>query len=209
MAALTILEEYNDDVRQRYRVNFYGLNTISVFVEADVPEGKSILASLPFFWGRRPVAVGVEVIPAERLRVKKLQLCVWNTCLIYHLDLDRPLPSDLILVLNNPHFLFVGFHIEYKRQLLIEQWGVPIMENRSDIRTLCGLEMEEFEYMPQDDFMAELAARFLNLDGIAPREIQFSNWDNWRLTRDQVMYACHDAIMFSEIGRMFAGYNPW
>lgn len=205
MSSISILKEYNDDVRQRYHVNFYGLNTISVSVVHRLHDVFTWFIDTPWEYGLwAPLLVGVEVIPAERLRVKKLQLCVGNSCLIYHLDLNELLPLELISFLNNPRFLFVGFHIEYKRQLLIEQSG-PIMENRRDIRTLCGLEMEEFEYMPQDDFMAELAARFLNLDGIAPREIQFSNWDNRRLTTDQVMYACHDAFMFSEIGRRFAG----
>lgn len=209
MAALTIVEEYDDDVRQRYLVNFYGLNRIDVYVEGDVPEPMRFWSFLPYLSYRMPevarmtVAVGVEVIPAERLRVKKLQLCVGNSCLIYHLDLNQPLPMELISFLNNPLFLFVGFDIELKRQLLIEQWG-PMMENWRDIRTIRGLGMETFKYTTPDDFMAYLAARFLNLDGIAPREIQYSNWDNRRLTRDQVMYACHDAFMFGEIGRMFA-----
>lgn len=131
--------------------------------------------------------------------VATLQLCVGRRCLIFQILRSPAIPWSLRNFLRNPSYTFTGVGIDYDVQKLEEDYNLEV-SNTEDIRYLAAEEFGQGEL--RNAGLKGLTRRVLGKELNKPKAITMSKWDNPWLNRGQVQYACIDAFLSFEIGRM-------
>ncbi|KAK6127203.1 hypothetical protein DH2020_039046 [Rehmannia glutinosa] len=129
-----------------------------------------------------------------------LQLCVGRRCLIYQLIHSPSIPSSLIGFLANPNYTFVGIAIDQDLEKLEEDYEFGFNTNTVDLRSLAADRYGNTELKRAG--LKSLARVVLEKDVEKPKRVTMSRWDNQWLTPPQVQYACVDAFVCFEIGRI-------
>ncbi|KAL0428433.1 UNVERIFIED_CONTAM: hypothetical protein Slati_3018100 [Sesamum latifolium] len=129
-----------------------------------------------------------------------LQLCVGRRCLIFQLIYSPFVPSAIVDFLANPRYTFVGIGIEQDLEKLEEDYELGFNTRTVDLRSLAAAEYGRREL--KNAGLKQLASLVLGKEVEKPKRVTMSRWDNQWLTPPQVQYACIDAFVCFEIGRI-------
>ncbi|XP_073153562.1 3'-5' exonuclease-like [Henckelia pumila] len=136
--------------------------------------------------GRYPVAV--------------LQICVGRRCLIYQMLYSGYIPHSLARFIANPFITFVGVGVKEDLKKLERDYGLGNHAKFVDLRELAAYVYDRTELRQAG--LKSLANVVLGKDMEKPKDVTLSRWDYRRLTTAQVRYACLDAFVSFEIGRI-------
>ncbi|XLU46893.1 Werner Syndrome-like exonuclease [Arachis ipaensis] len=135
--------------------------------------------------------------------VATLQLCIGNRCLVFQILHSPSVPQSLVDFLVNEGHTFLGVGVEEDVEKLLEDYNLNV-KNFVDLRDLAENVLGESEMKRAG--LKSLAERVLGLEIEKPKRISRSRWDNAWLTAEQVQYACIDAFVSFEVGRMLYGF---
>ncbi|KAI9159774.1 hypothetical protein LWI28_001807 [Acer negundo] len=131
--------------------------------------------------------------------VATLQLCVGRRCLIFQLIHAPNIPRSLVNFLLNQNYTFVGVGIDKDVEKLEEDYNMRV-GNTVDLRGLAAYCLEMVGL--RNAGLKGLAREVLGLEISKPKSITMSRWDYQWLSAAQIQYACVDAFVSFEIGRM-------
>jgi ribonuclease D len=155
----------------------------------------------------RHLLVGIDtewrVVPTENGRPKNhmavLQLCVGRRGLVFQIFHTDHVPSSLRDFLASPDHRFLGVAVDGDVRRLSEDCGLAVA-NAVELRHVA------VEVLARPDLRnAGLKALTREVMGVhidKPKRLTMSKWDERRLTMEQVQYACIDAFVSYEIGRL-------
>ncbi|KAG8367793.1 hypothetical protein BUALT_Bualt16G0109700 [Buddleja alternifolia] len=132
--------------------------------------------------------------------VATLQLCVGHRCLIFQLIHSPSIPPSLVNFLSNPNYTFVGIGIEPDLEKLQEDYELGFSTRFVDLRSLAADRYGRRELKQAG--VKRLSMEVLEKELEKPKRVTMSRWDNQWLTPAQVQYACLDAFVCFEIGRI-------
>ncbi|KAL2501985.1 Werner Syndrome-like exonuclease [Forsythia ovata] len=205
--AITIHDhQLPDDTHNLYDVNFFGdiIHTLVTHEPSMVSQWVSEIQSLNPLHNRLIVGLDVEWRPNFNRNIENpvatLQLCVDRRCLIYQLIHSPSVPPPLIDFLSNQNYTFVGIGIKADLEKLEEDYGFGYSANAVDLRQLAAdtYQMRELK----NTGLKSLARFVLGKEVEKPNRVTMSRWDYRWLTPVQVQYACVDAFVSFEIGRV-------
>ncbi|KAL3655941.1 hypothetical protein CASFOL_000337 [Castilleja foliolosa] len=137
--------------------------------------------------------------------VATVQICVGRRCLIYQIIYTDYFPQSLIDFLSDERFTFVGVDVQSDIDKLDADYGIRCNARAVDLRMLAA-----DKYGRQGLNRAglkTLASFVLGKEMEKPKRVRRSNWARRWLTDEQVDYACVDAFVSFEIGRVLKAYN--
>lgn len=159
--------------------------------------------------GRLLVGLDVEWRPNRRKQddhpVATIQLCVAHRCLIFQPLYARHIPRSLANFLCNPEHTFVGVGIDKDAEKLLADYSLEV-SNAVDLRALAADRLGDPALSSAG--LKSLAMAVLGESVEKPQRVTLSRWDKKRLTADQVQYACLDAFLSFEIGRVLNASSP-
>ncbi|XP_047073458.1 Werner Syndrome-like exonuclease [Lolium rigidum] len=132
--------------------------------------------------------------------VALLQLCVGRRCLIFQLIHADYIPSDLAMFLADPGIRFVGVRLQRDANLLSKDYRLQLA-NTIDLRGLAadGMQMPWLRQVG----LKGIASAVMGANIEKPQSVRVGPWDAYRLSDEQIHYACIDAFASFEIGRKF------
>ncbi|KAL4557081.1 hypothetical protein LXL04_035251 [Taraxacum kok-saghyz] len=131
--------------------------------------------------------------------VATLQLCVGRRCLIYQILRSPAIPLSLRNFLRNPSYTFTGVGIADDVEKLEADYNLEV-SNTADIRYMAADEFGQGEL--RNAGLKGLSRRVLGKELHKPKAVTMSTWDDQWLNPAQVQYACIDAFLSFEIGRI-------
>ncbi|KAG6421610.1 hypothetical protein SASPL_118167 [Salvia splendens] len=208
--SITIVDhELPCDSHNTYDVIFFGKSVFTT-VTSDPTIASQWISEIDRSGSHLTVGLDVEWRPSYNRHVAHpaatLQLCVGLRCLIFQLIHSPSVPPPLIDFLANPNHTFVGIGIEADLEKLEEDYEFGFSANAVDLR---GLAAERYGRRDlKNAGVKSLAALVLGKDVDKPKNVTMSRWDNQWLTPVQVRYACVDAFVCFEIGRVLNAASP-
>ncbi|KAE8714241.1 Mevalonate/galactokinase family protein isoform 1 [Hibiscus syriacus] len=153
------------------------------------------------------VGLGVQWNPSspiDRPPASTLQLCIGSQCLIFQLMHANAVPLALRRFLADPRNTFVGvWNHRDEAMLSCSKYGLKV-SRLIDAREVAA----ERNGLSRQISMEGLAEIILGAGGVEkPKRIGCSDWDNYRLSLEQVQYACVDAHVSFELGRALKAWN--
>ncbi|XP_037430745.1 Werner Syndrome-like exonuclease [Triticum dicoccoides] len=130
--------------------------------------------------------------------VALLQLCVGRRCLIFQLLHADYFPQALVTFLADPDFRFVGVGVQDDANRLSNDHGIGVA-NTVDLRHLAADEMGR-PWLRQAG-LRDVADAVMGASVDKPHSITMGPWDAYRLSDEQIKYACIDAFVSFEVGR--------
>ncbi|KAL8227441.1 hypothetical protein R6Q59_000073 [Mikania micrantha] len=201
-----------------YRTNHYNVtffqHTISTTVTNTPSSVDTWIADTERIHHYHPLIVGLDVewrpnqIPNVKNPVATLQLCVERRCLIFQILQAPSIPQSLVNFLGNRSYTFTGVGIRNDVDKLREDYNLVVLRT-ADLRTLAA---DAFGVRELNNAgIKELTSRVLGVEMNKPMSITMSRWDDQLLTQAQVQYACIDAFLSSEIGKILisGNHNFW
>nr|CAB3477835.1 unnamed protein product [Digitaria exilis] len=128
-----------------------------------------------------------------------LQICVGRRCLIFQLLHHDYLPDELEEFLADPDFSFVGVGVAADAERLRYDLDLEVA-NPVDLAELAAEEMERPDL--RNAGLKAIASAVMGVSVDKPQSVRLGCWDNYYLSNEQVMYACIDAFVSFEVGRM-------
>jgi ribonuclease D len=128
-----------------------------------------------------------------------LQLCVDNRCLIFQLLHADYIPDSLSGFLMDDRFRFVGVGVDADADRLARDYDLQV-SNLEDLRGVAA-EVMGIPELGQAGLNA-LARQVMGVSIEKPQRIRMGPWDAYRLSREQVRYACIDAYVSGQVGLM-------
>ncbi|TVU00176.1 hypothetical protein EJB05_54412, partial [Eragrostis curvula] len=132
-----------------------------------------------------------------------LQLCVGRHCLILQFLHADYLPDALADFLAEPCYTFVGVGVGEDAKRLSDDWDLEVASTVD----LAGLAAEE---MDRPDLrragLEAIASAAIGVDVGRPLWVRTSPWDASQLSHQQIKYACIDAFVSFEVGRVLLDY---
>ncbi|KAG9457797.1 hypothetical protein H6P81_002305 [Aristolochia fimbriata] len=205
--SISIIEHESawDDTQRTYSVTLYD-DEIFTTVTDSGEDVEQWIADIRYIHRRRLrrliVGLDVEWRPSNRNYenpVALLQLCVGRRCLIFQLIHADYIPQALSDFLTDPNFTFVGVGIEPDVQKLLEDYHL-LVPRTVDLRSLAANRTGRAELARAG--LKTLAMDVLGLDVQKPKRVTMSRWDYQWLKLEQIQYACVDAFLSFEIGRV-------
>ncbi|GAU50822.1 hypothetical protein TSUD_177610 [Trifolium subterraneum] len=148
------------------------------------------------------VGLDVEWLPNRQRNMDNpvaiIQLCINRECLIFQILRTPFIPHSLVAFLENQGNTFVGVGIKEDVEKLHRDYSLRVA-NFVELRTLAT---ERIGEDMRGVGLKTLAGHVLGKDIEKPRKITMSRWDKYKLTPQQVQYACIDAFASFEIGRI-------
>ncbi|KAK4412788.1 hypothetical protein Salat_2926000 [Sesamum alatum] len=132
--------------------------------------------------------------------VATLQICVGRRCLIYQLIHTRYIPDSLDDFLSDDDFTFVGVGVNPDLEKLDSDYGIGGEARAVELGKRAADEYGRKEL--KNAGLKGLSSFVLGREMEKPRRVTTSRWDNRWLTAEQVQYACIDAFVSFEIGRI-------
>ncbi|KAK1441477.1 hypothetical protein QVD17_07397 [Tagetes erecta] len=211
MAISIIDHELPDYTHNLYDVTFYN-HTISTivtntpsFVDTWISDTERIHHhNLPSLI----IGLDVEWRPNQSRNIDNpvatLQLCVGHRCLIFQILHSPSIPQSLTNFLRNSSYTFTGVGIENDVEKLIEDYNL-VVAKMEDVRKLAAdvYGLKELKNAGIKDLTLRVIGKEMN----KPKGVTMSRWDNQWLTPSQVQYACIDAFLSFEIGRVLISGN--
>ncbi|TYH82690.1 hypothetical protein ES332_D02G079000v1 [Gossypium tomentosum] len=156
---------------------------------------------------RLVVGLGVQWSPYSSLAhsaAATLQLCIGHQCLIFQLLHADTVPLSLRRFLNDPRNTFVGVWNHSDIAMLLRSEHRLSVSRVVDARHVAA---ERNGLSPQLS-MEKLAEILLGAPDVRkPQSIGVSNWNDYRLSLEQIQYACVDAYVSFELGRVLQVWN--
>ncbi|KAH6756491.1 hypothetical protein C2S52_021157 [Perilla frutescens var. hirtella] len=211
---ITIIDhELPYDTHNTYDVIFFG-ESIHTTVACDPTIAAQWISDVEAIHSRRLhqliVGLDVEWRPSFNRYVNNpaatLQLCVGRRCLIFQLIHSPSVPTALINFLANPRYTFVGIGIKQDLEKLEEDYEFGFNTNTVDLRELAAAKYGRRDL--KNSGVKSLASLVLEKEVEKPKSVTMSRWDNQWLTPTQVRYACVDAFVCFEIGRILNASAP-
>ena len=156
---------------------------------------------------RLVVGLDVEWRPSfshVRNPLATLQLCVGRRCLIFQLLHSPYIPDALREFLEDGKYTFVGVGIHKDLEKLGEEHDLDVAK-WVDLGVLAADVSGDRSL--KNSGMKGLARRYLGMEMEKPRNVALSAWDNRWLSFEQVKYACTDAFVSFEIGRVLEAWK--
>ncbi|XP_059307794.1 3'-5' exonuclease-like [Lycium ferocissimum] len=154
------------------------------------------------------VGIDVEWRPnfnpgARQNPVATLQLSVGKTCLIYQIIHAPNIPWRLRNFLNNDDYRFVGVGIEIDAKKLWDDYGLQVL-NKVDLREWAAEELDNENLCNAG--LRDLVKEIVGTEIYKPKNVTLSAWDQRWLTHEQICYACLDAYLSFEVGRLLSSW---
>ncbi|KAL4587501.1 hypothetical protein LXL04_000372 [Taraxacum kok-saghyz] len=198
----------NDDTQTMY-VSFYDDNIFTTvtkdhrYVTAWISETTANINR-----HRQIIGLDVEWRPSYQRGVENpiaiLQLCVGHRCLIFQIINARYIPPSLFNFLNNPNYTFTGAGIHVDVEKLVQYYGLGGADNgrrlAADVVDLVGQAVQIYGMSVNGLGLKALARMFLGKEPEKPKRVTTSNWENYRLSDEQIDYASIDAFLSFQIG---------
>ncbi|XP_055817418.1 3'-5' exonuclease-like [Solanum dulcamara] len=146
------------------------------------------------------VGIDIEWRPGQN-PVATLQLCVGKSCLIYQIIHAPSIPWRFRNFLNNDDYRFVGVGIEEDAKKLLNDYGIEV-SNKVDLREWAAEELEN-ENLRRFG-LKKLVKQIVGIEIYKPKCVTLSAWDERWLSLDQICYACLDAYLSFEVGRLLS-----
>ncbi|MCD9646069.1 hypothetical protein HAX54_035593 [Datura stramonium] len=140
---------------------------------------------------------------AERNPVATIQLCVGNSCLIYQIIHSPYIPRRLRNFLKNDDYRFVGVGISSDVDKLWEDYGLEV-SNTVDLREWAAEELNKKKLLNAG--LQDLGKKIVGIEIEKPKKVTTSAWDQRWLSSKQICYACLDAYLSFEIGRLLSAW---
>ncbi|CAL4974924.1 unnamed protein product [Urochloa decumbens] len=157
--------------------------------------------------GRRHL-VGIDtewrvVIPEDGTRPKNkmavLQLCVGRRGLVFQIFHADRVPSALRDFLACPDHSFLGVAVDGDVKRLAEDCGLAVA-NAVELRRVAAEALGRPELRGAG--LKALTREVVGVHIDKPKRLTMSRWEERRLSAEQVRYACIDAFVSYEIGRL-------
>ncbi|RLN22392.1 hypothetical protein C2845_PM07G17690 [Panicum miliaceum] len=156
----------------------------------------------------RQLLVGIDtewrvVVPEDggrpRNRMAVLQLCVGRRGLVFQIVHADRVPGALKDFLACPGHRFLGVAVDGDVRRLAEDCGL-VVANAVELRHVAAeaLVRPELRGAGLKALTREVTGAHID----KPKRLTMSKWDERRLTAEQVRYACIDAFVCYEIGRL-------
>ncbi|CAO2198224.1 unnamed protein product [Urochloa humidicola] len=137
-------------------------------------------------------------------RTALLQLCVGRRCLIFQIIHADYIPNALGDFLGDPDYRFVGVGVRDDAVRLSNDYGL-------DVATTVDLGELAEEEMGRPDLrhagLKAIASVLMDVTLDKPQRVRTGPWDNYYLSGEQVQYACIDAFVSFEVGRILLADN--
>ncbi|RLN23664.1 hypothetical protein C2845_PM07G05130 [Panicum miliaceum] len=157
--------------------------------------GQHLLVGIDTEW--RVVAPEDGRRPKHKMAV--LQLCVGRRGLVFQiLHADR-VPAALGDFLACPGHRFLGVAVDGDVRRLAEDCGLAVA-NAVELRRVAAEALARPEL--RDAGLKALAREVMGVHVDKPKRLTMSKWEERRLLAEQVRYACIDAFVSYEIGRL-------
>ncbi|XP_052176270.1 3'-5' exonuclease-like [Diospyros lotus] len=204
VANIVRYESWEDD-QERYDV-FVDDNRIITIVTHSPGSVNSWISEIERIHHRRlhKLIVGLDIEWRPHSRYSQnpaatLQLCVGRRCLIFQLIHAPYIPQSLVDFLGNSSYTFVGVGIDGDVGKLSSDYDL-VVERTFDLRDWA---VDDYDIPGlQNAGLKTLSSVVLGISVEKPREITMSRWDYRELSLEQVRYACTDAFLSFEIGRV-------
>ncbi|RAL48473.1 hypothetical protein DM860_005897 [Cuscuta australis] len=134
--------------------------------------------------------------------VATLQLCVGNRCLIVQLLYCNPIPDELSAFLANSSYTFVGVGIGEDLEKLLEDYDLAVA-NGVELRTLAAEKANDRSL--KNVGLKDMARIYLDAEVVKPKRVTMGRWDQEWLSEEQIRYACIDAFVCYEVGKILCG----
>lgn len=134
-----------------------------------------------------------------------LQLCVGNRCLIFQLLHASNVPMSLKHFLLDQRNVFVGVGVGNDALKLSNDYDLPV-SNTVDLNGLARRKLSSTTMMGVNvntPGLKFLTRQVLGWEIEKPKHVTMSHWDNETLSLEQIQYACVDAFVSFEIGRIW------
>ncbi|XP_062087979.1 3'-5' exonuclease-like [Humulus lupulus] len=128
-----------------------------------------------------------------------IQLCVGHRCLIFQLLHAESIPSSLAEFLGNSDYSFVGVGVGADVEKLLLDYQLSV-RNPVELGDLAARKHDDRSL--KNAGLKRLAMFVLGMEIDKPKRITMSRWDNRYLNSSQVQYACVDAYVSFEIGKV-------
>jgi ribonuclease D len=149
------------------------------------------------------VGLDVEWLPNRQRNMDNpvaiIQLCINRECLVFQILHAPYVPESLVAFLGNKNHKFVGVGIKDDVDKLERDFSLRVV-NFVDLRTLAAQTLDDKAMNFAG--LKTLAMRVLGKEMEKPKKITMSDWSNYPLTIRQVQYACVDAFISFEVGRI-------
>ena len=133
-----------------------------------------------------------------------LQLCVGRRCLVFQLLHADYIPAALKEFLADPDYRFVGVGVAADAARLWNDQGLNVA-NAVDLAEVAAEETGRRDL--RNAGLKAIASVVMGVDLDKPEEVRLGRWDDYYLTTQQIKYACIDAFVSFEVGRMLLGDN--
>lgn len=201
MAMCIVDHQLRSNTHKTYDVHFFG-DSIHTTVTYDPDIVSQWISDLEP--DNRIVGLDVEWRPCFNRNTQNpaatLQLCVGRRCLIFQLIHAPTVPSSLVGFLSNPNYTFVGVGIKFDLGKIEKDYGFGMDAKIVDLRSLAAQVYDRVEL--KNSGVKGLTKVVLEKEVNKPRRVTMSRWDKQWLKPDQVQYACLDAFVCYEMGRI-------
>ncbi|CAI8612823.1 unnamed protein product [Vicia faba] len=197
-----------DQTNNKYNIVFH-----SITIHTTVTHAPSVvedwLSNLPRNNNNRSYLVGLDVEwlpnrqPSMDNPVAVLQLCVDKECLVFQIIHAPSIPESLVAFLENQNNTFVGVGVGEDVEKLLRDYSLRV----ANFVELCTLAVEKIGDHMKRAGLKTLALHILGKGMEKPRKITMSKWNDLKLSHQQVRYACIDAFVSFEIGRILNAGN--
>ncbi|XP_049389368.1 Werner Syndrome-like exonuclease [Solanum stenotomum] len=140
---------------------------------------------------------------ADRNPVATIQLCVGESCIIYQVLHSNHIPRRLRNFLNNDDYRFVGVGIRSDVDKLWEDYDLEV-SNVVDLREWAAEELNKKKLLNKG--LKYLGKKIAGIEIEKPKSVTTSAWDQRWLSRKQICYACLDAYISFEVGRVLSAW---
>ncbi|KAL6614800.1 hypothetical protein ACP70R_037070 [Stipagrostis hirtigluma subsp. patula] len=132
-------------------------------------------------------------------RTAVLQLCVGHRCLVFHIVHADHVPDALRAFLASPDVRFFGVGVDGDVTRLSEDYGMKV-DNAVELTLLAAEVLSRKELVTAG--LKTLTHEVMGVCIDKPKSVTMSKWDALPLSWKQVQYACIDAFVSYEIGRL-------
>ncbi|WCJ28705.1 hypothetical protein M5689_010387 [Euphorbia peplus] len=208
--------KFENDKYNLYDITFYNDNIHTVVTHSPSPVDQWLAETFQYHHRSRnlsddnnnyPTTVGLDVEWRPNFSrfidnpIATLQLCIADRCLIFQILRSPCIPQSLTDFLRNQNgdFVFVGVEIENDVKKLWKDYGLRVGKTAN----LRGLAAEKAKFggeVYQNAGLKELTWRIMGREIEKSKRVTLSRWDSDCLAPCQVLYACLDAFVSSEIG---------
>ncbi|KAM3362819.1 hypothetical protein P3S68_017673 [Capsicum galapagoense] len=130
--------------------------------------------------------------------------CNFGTrCLIYQIIHASSIPWRLRNFLNDDDYRFVGVDIENDAKKLLYDYGIELSD-KVDLREWAAEELDNDNLRSAG--LRDLVREVVGTQIYKPKCVTLSAWDERWLSLDQICYACLDAYLSFEVGRLLSSW---